>query len=701
MKKFIIITLFFIWGQIVFGQSGWQSPNASPIGGEYNDIFFIDNYTGWIVGNSGLIMKTEEGGAYWNVKEINGSYNLNSVYFVNVLTGVAVGTKGKILRTTNGGDSWVSISSVSNQDLNGVIFWDEMNGLICGDTANVLKTTNGGLNWTLLFSGSTNLKTMNKLPNNTVVIFSQNQQLRTTDMGQTWTNGPTPIGFVNHVNFLDNQNAWAPSGYYFYKSTNGGVNWTELGNGAGYWITPYSSSFINSQTGYAVGTFSFIGNTYLMKTTNSGSNWEYINIHNENINLKFINFINSSTGFCIGELGSIFKTTNAGENWIPYFSLNTSKSFYNVQFLNSLTGYARNYPNEVLKSTDGGNTWNVNIPLGSSNIYSLSFADVNTGWASGPQGALYKTTNGGQNWLTLNFGINSDFNYIYFINQQTGWAMVNTSGVLYKTTNGGENWFQGYQNATSKLQFLNASTGFMAGTFNTYITIDGGISFQAITPSIPLMISNSVSFINPQTGWVCNSNQVFKTTNRGSNWTTIELSSFGIKLFMPEIKFINSLTGFCYDVQGKIIKSIDGGTTWNYENILSKRNFYSLYFINEMTGWLGGTNGVLFKTTTGGTSGVKQVSTNIPDNFSLFQNYPNPFNPSTKINYEIKSSGFVSLKVYDLLGKEVATLVNEKQNAGSYAMDFNSTEFNLPSGIYFYTLKTDGFTETKKMVLVK
>ena len=87
--------------------------------------------------------------------------------------------------------------------------------------------------------------------------------------------------------------------------------------------------------------------------------------------------------------------------------------------------------------------------------------------------------------------------------------------------------------------------------------------------------------------------------------------------------------------------------------------------------------------------------------YSLSQNYPNPFNPSTKINYELRNSNYVSLKVFDLLGKEVAALVNEKQNAGSYAVDFNSSEFNLPSGIYFYTLNAGEFAETRKMVLIK
>lgn len=88
-----------------------------------------------------------------------------------------------------------------------------------------------------------------------------------------------------------------------------------------------------------------------------------------------------------------------------------------------------------------------------------------------------------------------------------------------------------------------------------------------------------------------------------------------------------------------------------------------------------------------------------PEVFSLSQNYPNPFNPTTKINFSIPKQGFVTLKVYDMLGKEVATLVNETKFAGNYSVDFNGS--NLPSGTYFYRIETDDFSDVKKMILVK
>ncbi|MBS1494017.1 MAG: T9SS type A sorting domain-containing protein [Bacteroidetes bacterium] len=97
--------------------------------------------------------------------------------------------------------------------------------------------------------------------------------------------------------------------------------------------------------------------------------------------------------------------------------------------------------------------------------------------------------------------------------------------------------------------------------------------------------------------------------------------------------------------------------------------------------------------------GINSISTEVPEKFSLYQNYPNPFNPSTKINFDITKSGFTSLSIFDVTGKEVAKLVNQNLNAGSYEFEFNAA--NLPSGVYFYKLENLGSTEVKKMSLIK
>ena len=97
--------------------------------------------------------------------------------------------------------------------------------------------------------------------------------------------------------------------------------------------------------------------------------------------------------------------------------------------------------------------------------------------------------------------------------------------------------------------------------------------------------------------------------------------------------------------------------------------------------------------------GIEPISTEIPNTFYLDQNYPNPFNPVTKIRYDIPNSGNVSLKIYDNIGREVKTLVNEFKDAGYYTVEFNGS--NFASGIYYYKLETSNFTATKKMILLK
>ncbi|RPI15436.1 MAG: T9SS C-terminal target domain-containing protein [Ignavibacteriae bacterium] len=110
-------------------------------------------------------------------------------------------------------------------------------------------------------------------------------------------------------------------------------------------------------------------------------------------------------------------------------------------------------------------------------------------------------------------------------------------------------------------------------------------------------------------------------------------------------------------------------------------------------------NGVVYGDTSMPLIGIKNIRNNIPDNYSLSQNYPNPFNPSTNIKFGLPLSSFVTLKVYDALGRELITLINEKLASGEYDIEWNSE--NNPSGIYFYRFETPEFTQTKKMILIK
>ena len=141
-------------------------------------------------------------------------------------------------------------------------------------------------------------------------------------------------------------------------------------------------------------------------------------------------------------------------------------------------------------------------------------------------------------------------------------------------------------------------------------------------------------------------------------------------------------------------------STWFWQNQEDYAYGIGMIYMNleEGEGWF--LEGAIINGDTLGTIlNVKNPKDNTPDKFELFQNYPNPFNPSTVIRYDLPDDGFVTLKVYDVLGREIATLVNEERPAGTYRVNFNGDR--LSSGIYFYSLQTNGKTFTKKMLLVK
>jgi hypothetical protein len=127
---------------------------------------------------------------------------------------------------------------------------------------------------------------------------------------------------------------------------------------------------------------------------------------------------------------------------------------------------------------------------------------------------------------------------------------------------------------------------------------------------------------------------------------------------------------------------------------------FSIFLTDINTGWATGANGTILHTTNGGVTFIEEEKFEvIPTNLTLSQNYPNPFNPSTSITYSIPEEAAITIKIYDITGTEIETLVNEEKRAGTYELTWNAE--NLPSGVYFYQLTAGSFVETKKMLLLK
>ncbi|MBS1515073.1 MAG: T9SS type A sorting domain-containing protein [Bacteroidetes bacterium] len=371
----------------------------------------------------------------------------------------------------------------------------------------------------------------------------------------------------------------------------------------------------------------------------------------------------------VGFNGLVRTTTNGGANWM-LTNIGVNSNLHKVCFVNSSIGTIVGEGGLLLNTSNGGAVWNV-ITLGTNaNLNEVTFVKVggetsNIGFITASNGDMYKSTNGGVNWSLLNTGVNQILIEVNFVDLNTGYA-VGYNGTVIKTTNGGNSWSV-------------KNTGF--NNINYY-----GVSF--IDENTGIICGGSSSFTN---------GYILKTTDGGETWIA-KLANFSTSAIHIPV-YHNAMTISVVGNNGVIMRSYDAGNNWTIQSNQSGDFLYYVNFADINNGIAVGKNGCIVRTNSGGLVSVTQSSQAVPESFALYQNYPNPFNPSTKINFDIKNSTFASLKIFDMAGKEVQTLITQNLLPGSYEITFNAGGIN--SGVYFYTLKTNEFTETKKMILVK
>jgi len=374
----------------------------------------------------------------------------------------------------------------------------------------------------------------------------------------------------------------------------------------------------------------------------------------------------------------------------------------------------------MLKTTDGGSTWNeINCPVTYS-LTDVDFINADTGLVGGhgdTDTEILRTTNGGTSWElkkldNTNYSI-YDIEYIEDSLGDTSRAFI-TAGrsLVWKTDDVCENWGGTSIDAgcgaadIQSICFLNKDEGWFVGTaaLNSEVTIihttDGGATYEIQdNPTDPDIKLNGVSFADNQHGIAAGSSPtILFTSDGGKNWETRSVSYY----FWASVHMNPSGKAWIVGGNGNILYSTDWGNSWTTQESGVTCVLWEVIFIDDNEGWIvgGGVGqpGVILHTTTGGL--VTDVNENkIVKEFKLHQNYPNPFNPSTKINYSISKLSTVMIKVYDALGKEIATLVNEEKSAGNYQVEFNAA--NLPSGVYFYRIQAGSFTQVRKMLLIK
>ena len=383
--------------------------------------------------------------------------------------------------------------------------------------------------------------------------------------------------------------------------------------------------------------------------------------------LKSVYFVNPLTGWVCGVTGTqstdrIAKTTDGGTTWVKQ----NAGTFYvlnSIQFINDQTGWAAGLHGTVVKTTNGGTNWYVVFGTTSWDWQKVQFVDAQIGWVAGFTDAIFRTTDGGLNWSGINFN-GSGTRSFFFINQNTGWLPISSfNGKVNKTTNGGISWTEIDQPSVGvfDVYFLNSNVGWMSGSDLSgngiiYRTSDGGLLWEIYVVASPQNIS--------------------------------------------KFDFIDSDNGWATGTAGSIYITKNGGVNWSLQNVVTNSDLLSIFMLDSSLGWAVGKGGVVLKTTNGGGPvGLEYTSSDIPASFSLGQNYPNPFNPVTKISFNFAERTNVKLCVFDIQGKELDVLVNQLVNPGSFEIVWNAAQY--PSGVYFYRLETQYFTETKKMILLK
>lgn len=586
---------------------------------------------------------------------------------------------------------WVNLNSGVSYELRGMHFINSNTGWVVGFSANVLKTTNGGSNW--------------------------------ITQPTSWNSGFISTYFINQ------NTGWISGGNdnqdiaVIQKTTNGGANWNQIFYGNIGVV--FNESFINSTTGW----FS-TGEGYVIKTTDAGLTFT----------TKFvapyafvgINFVNQYTGWVAGLSGKIFKTVDGGLSWLEQPNTLTS-SLHSIKMFNASTGFIAGYNGTLIKTTTGGNSW-VQKPLGNSYwINHIQFLNNTTGYLCGGDyngltSLIMVTTNGGENWFTQSVPASYWIARVQILDQNTGFA-AGRGGKILKTTSGGYSVPAAPVLVSPPNNSINVSpTPTLSWNAST-----GATQYKVEISTVPLfnVISDSATIIsssyNVPAGklspgytyyWRVKASNPYGSSIWSSVW------NFSTSVMPPAPVLVSPPNGTIGTTQTPTLtwNSVSGAlnyklqistvpdfaiitdtatlTSTSYTVPSGKIGIYITYYWRVCAGNLFGygpySNSWWFISLPDNISGN---GSEIPDKFNLYQNYPNPFNPETKINFDIPEFSNVKISVYDISGKLVSVLINNKLNSGKYSVSFSGKK--ISSGVYFARLETQTYSSIIRMILIK
>jgi photosystem II stability/assembly factor-like uncharacterized protein len=574
--------------------------------------------------------------------------------------------------------------------LNGAHIWQ-----VSLDTAqNVYVATANGLfkqkpkdsTWIRVISltQATNLYTVFIDRNNRILVGGNGGGLYlSTDNGTSWNTDTSGFGSNESFTMADDpfNNLYVTTSGHIYKSAGGTSSW-QLSDSSILRISGASSGI---QINAIVGDSNLIACTSIGRfvSTDQGQTWT---LNNNGIRSESIYGIarTRSGKIILSNALGIYSNTPPDTTWTKVYPQNAYRGNLNLYHdklgnIYTVDGSVDNNKysaSSVLVSTDGGDTWSPDTTGLDSLVGSLFYVD-GTGtehYCSTYYGSTYKS----ELWSKPHGG---------------SWT-IDTAGfpvLSYSYTS----------SMTSDDQAYLYVSGYFGGQKVMRRPLSGG-TWVADTMGIP----SSINYFTKMSG---NRGLVVGTTGialmchsaPAGSWKNVSIPS---QLAYPDINAI------CVDDSGIIFAAFynfngslgvyftrDSGATWIHAG-LDGANVYSLVSFGDSTYALSYDQGAFYLGKNPIQTGVKQKPDS-PNSFALFQNYPNPFNPTTAVGYQLPVNSFVTLKVYDILGREIKTLVNERQSAGTHSVSFNAG--SMSSGIYFYRIQAGDFSATKKLVLLK
>lgn len=602
MKQVLIFSACLFYCISVYSQ--WEWSNPLPQGNTLKEIFFLDQNTGYIVGNKGSLLKTTNGGDSFELIDVGTDEDLNGVYFLNDQLGFIAASRGTVFKTQDGGQTWIRLDLPAGFDLTQVYFIDENIGFAGGYGLGLLYTTDGGMTWERRYDLPNNNFYLNKIEFTStgtgLFSFSSGGLLITSDGGITFQEDISILnsGFYD-MSFIDGQTGFAVvlGGNDLYKTIDGGYTWIA------YPITPellndylLAIYFQDELTG-----FISVGKKVL-KTIDGGNNWETV-LESPTFYVTDIFSPDNVHLYVTDYHGNIYISDDDGANWTNA-RIGSSGTLWDCQIINDSVAYAL-AELELLKTIDGGNSWNaVALPGNSSSFGTcIHFINENTGLIAGPN-LLLRTDDGGVYFSEIDYIFDTSIQDIYFMDNEKGILITYTS--IYHTENQGATWslIESNPHDMRQISFTDQLNGYIVGQNGLLKTSNGGLTWtEAFTGTNAG--GYGVLFQDIDNGYILKDGTISKTTDGGNTWTKTNLTGILNDIFFWDDTIGYGLIAGSYleNNSSGFVKTTDGGQSWSIKPfIMPNIECYQLQFVGPEEGYVHGAGNLLLKTTDGGDS---------------------------------------------------------------------------------------------------